>query len=202
MYYHPVVSWGRLQHWMNICWYRSFKALLSFRSKGQNYLHMAHNPWGWMIYHIYHIVYIDSSRDGCGRYEMVDQSERHKNPTATKRFEQGRIWWSTPCWLTSWEYPYSTRTLKILYPYTAKRRDVHWDIHLVVHPLRDQDFPQPSGFALGTSLRPREISWSSGMYNRMHPSSWQCTDTIQMVQLRPKAKWQSSEVVEILHFPF
>ena len=32
--------------------------------------------------------------------------------------------------------------------------------------------------ALWTFLRPRQISWSSGMYNPIHPSSRQCTDTI------------------------
>ena len=54
-------------------------------------------------------------------------------------------------------------------------------MYWVAHPLRPRDFPRPSrcpsGFALGTSLGPREISWSSGMYNPIHPSSRQCTDT-------------------------
>ena len=49
----------------------------------------------------------------------------------------------------------------------------------VAHPLRPQDFPRPSscpsGFALGTSLGPREISWSLGMYNPIRPSSRECT---------------------------
>ena len=55
-------------------------------------------------------------------------------------------------------------------------------MYCVVYSLRPQDFPRPSrcpsGFALGKSFGPREISWSSGMYNPIHPSSQQCTDTI------------------------
>ena len=55
-------------------------------------------------------------------------------------------------------------------------------MYWVVHPFRPRDFPRPlrcsSGFALGTSLGPREISRSSGMYNSIHPSSRQCTDTL------------------------
>ena len=47
-----------------------------------------------------------------------------------------------------------------------------------VHPLRPRDFPRPLGFALETSRGPREISWSLGMYNPIHPSSQQCTDTL------------------------
>ena len=60
-------------------------------------------------------------------------------------------------------------------------------MYWVVHPLRPQDFPWPSrcpsGFALGTSLGPREISRSSGMYNPIHPSSRQCTDTLPDAQI-------------------
>ena len=59
---------------------------------------------------------------------------------------------------------------------TLPRIGINW----VVHPLRPRDFPRhsrcPSGFALGTFLGPREISWSLGMYNPIHPSSQQCTD--------------------------
>ena len=38
----------------------------------------------------------------------------------------------------------------------------------------------------GTSRGPREISWSLGMYNPIHPSSRQCTDT-----MHTKAWWQT-----------
>ena len=42
-------------------------------------------------------------------------------------------------------------------------------MYRVVHPWRQRDFLRPErcpeGFALGTSQGPREISWSSGMYN-------------------------------------
>ena len=72
----------------------------------------------------------------------------------------------------------------------------------VVHPLRPQDFPRPSrcpsGFALGTSLGPQEISWSSGMYNPIHPSSRQCMDTTTSVQrniyprIRQSITWEDS----------
>ena len=41
---------------------------------------------------------------------------------------------------------------------------MYWEY--IVHPLQPRDFPRPSrcpsGFALGTALGPREISWSGG----------------------------------------
>ena len=66
------------------------------------------------------------------------------------------------------------------WPYTASNRD---ELGCTSPPT--SIFPQParcpSGFALGTSLGPREIFWSSGMYNPIHPSSRQCTQTMQMI---------------------
>ena len=44
-----------------------------------------------------------------------------------------------------------------------------------------------SGFALGTSLGLREISWLSEMYNPLCLSSPQCTDTIQCLTYEMRA---------------
>ena len=54
----------------------------------------------------------------------------------------------------------------------------------------------PSGFALGTSLGPREISWSSGMYNPIHPSSRQSTYTIP-----PDFRWSTDILLVINPIP-
>ena len=49
---------------------------------------------------------------------------------------------------------------------------------------------RPLSFTLaGIPLGPREISRSSGMYNPIHPSSWQCTYTI------PPSFWWSTNTV-------
>ena len=55
------------------------------------------------------------------------------------------------------------------------KRGRYWEIH----PLRSRDFPWPSRFSSG--LRPREISWASGMYFPIPPSFWCSSDTIMLL---------------------
>ena len=74
--------------------------------------------------------------------------------------------------------------------YTASNRDELG----CTSPLTSR-FPS----ALGTSLGPQEISWSSGMYNPIHPSSRQCTYTILLSRSAGPVVLTGSSLLNLLN---
>ena len=64
---------------------------------------------------------------------------------------------------------------------TPQKLGRYWEIH----PLRPQNFPQPSrfpsGYALGKSLGSWEISWASRMDFPIPPEFWWSTDILLII---------------------
>ena len=110
-------------------------------------------------------------------------------------------------WGRSFKFQMKNTPQNQYFPANAERMDVHCLESGCIGkyiPLGPRDFPRawilhPSALEISLGLRPREISRASGckipalgkslgprgMYFPIHPSSRQCTDTVQITQYRP-----------------